>query len=65
MKQVKNMQILEFTYDTKEERNEHVKLMESQGWINSGTMKRLKPGVSILDATPEDREWFADFTKYN
>jgi len=64
MKQILHQEILEFVYDSKEERDEHVKLMVSDGWENGSRVKKLKANVSILDAKPNDYEWFADFWKY-
>ena len=65
MKQVMHQEILEFTYDTEEERDKHVEEMISQGWKNSGKVKCMKPGTSIWNSNDENNyEWFADFLKY-
>lgn len=65
MKNVTHKEILEFTYDSKEERDGHVKEMLLQGWGNSGQHKRMKPDKSVWDSKDEDSyEWFADFWKY-
>lgn len=65
MKQVMHQEILEFTYDTRDERDAHEEEMTSQGWKTSGKVKRLKNGVSIWDYDNKDNyEWFADFWKY-
>lgn len=65
MKRVKHQEIMEFTYSTKEEREEHVKSMVVNGWEDSGTMSRLKKGKSIYDLhAEENREWFARFQKF-
>jgi len=64
MKQIMNQEILEFVYETKEERDDHVEDMLIAGWETSGKVKRMKDGVGIMDATQDDCEWFADFWKY-
>lgn len=65
MKQIMHQEILEFTYDTREERDTHVTLMIAQGWENGGKVRRLENGVSIWDSDNKDNyEWFADFWKY-
>lgn len=65
MKQIMHQEILEFTYNTREERDMHVEVMTEQGWENSGKVKRLKNGVPIWDSDNKDNyEWFADFWKY-
>ncbi|KOS61485.1 hypothetical protein FJQ98_16405 [Lysinibacillus agricola] len=65
MKQIMHQEILEFTYNTREERDMHVEAMEAQGWENGGKVRRLKNGVSIWDSDNKDNyEWFADFWKY-
>lgn len=65
MKQVMNKVIQEFTYDTEEERAKHVEEMITQGWQNSGKVKRMKQDASIWDSSNENNyEWFADFWRY-
>lgn len=65
MKQVMHQEVLEFIYDTEEERNTHVEQMISEGWENSGRVKRMKPESSIWDSNDKDNyDWFADFWKY-
>lgn len=65
MKRVKHQIIMEYTYETREERDIHVTLMTSQGWESSGKVRRLKDGVSIWHSDDENNhEWFADFWKY-
>lgn len=65
MKQVMHQEILEFTYDSREERDNHVEEMVTQGWEVGARVKRMKIGVSIWDSHNKDNyEWFADFWKY-
>ncbi|AKO91958.1 hypothetical protein BEH_07505 [Priestia filamentosa] len=63
MKQIRSYEVKEFTYNSKTYRNYHVADMEREGWIESGQMKRLKPNVSITDATKDDYEWYAHFQR--
>ena len=66
MKKEMHKEIIVFTYDTKEERDEHVKKMEEDGWEATGQVSRLKPNISIYDAGKENsREWYAEFHKNN
>lgn len=59
---VLDLTILEYTYDTKEERDKHVAEMKSMGYENDGCSRRLKKECSIWDAKYEDSyEWFATF----
>jgi len=64
LKQINGYEIKEFTYESKTGRNYHVAEMELQGWTESGQMKRIKEGVSILKATKDDYEWYALFKRY-
>lgn len=63
MKKVSKEIIEKYTYDSREERDKHVEIMESKGWSECGRIKRLKAGVSILNATKDDYEYFAEFYK--
>lgn len=65
MKKVKEQEILEFTYDSEEEREHHVKSMVAQGWQTSDKVKRMIPGRSIWNSTEDDYEWYADFWRYH
>jgi len=60
---VKHEETIEFIYESREQREIHVKYMESQGWYAGSKIKRLKPEVSLLNATDEDREWYCEFYK--
>lgn len=64
MKQVMHQEILDFTYDTEEERTKHVEEMVLHGWENDARVKRLKPNASLWDCDKNDYEWFARFWKY-
>lgn len=61
IKQVLNLSVQEFTYDSEETREEHVAAMEKSGWTAGAKVKRLKSNVSIFNATEDDYEWFAAF----
>jgi len=63
MKRVKHNEIMEFIYDSKEQRETHINIMKSNGWEAGDRLKRLHPNVSIWGATNEDYEWFAEFWK--
>lgn len=63
MNKITHYEVSEYIYDTREEREKHVELMESQGWYNSGQLKRMKHGVSIMDARNSDYEYYGHFTR--
>lgn len=66
LKLVSHQEIKEFTYESREERDEHVELMRKDGWDDCGRVRRLKVGISIWGAenNPENYEWFAEFYRY-
>lgn len=53
----------EYFYETEKQRDEHVKTMTEQGWMNmSGATRRIvKCGVNRLKAKDEDYVWYACF----
>lgn len=61
MKKLKEMLVCEYKYDTEEERNNHVVIMESQGFESDGQIRRSNDSIM-----KENREhyWFARFFKY-
>lgn len=61
MQKLKELKVYEYKYDTEEERNEHVKIMEERGYECSGQVKRSDD--SLLKANRE-YYWFAYFSKY-
>jgi len=64
MKQITaHQEILEFTYDTEEERTKHIEEMALHGWKNGARVKRLKPNVPLWNCSEDDFEWFARFWK--
>lgn len=64
MKQVKDFTIIQFTYDTKEERDAHVLELENQGWTCTGQLSRLKNDVSIHDEhLTNSSEYFSELFK--
>lgn len=63
MKQTGSYEVKEFTYESKTKRNYHVAEMEQEGWEEDGRTKRLRDGVSIMDANKDDYEWFARFQR--
>jgi hypothetical protein len=63
IKKISHIEACEYTYGTKEEREEHIKLMEKKGWReDEGRVRILKPEVSIYDAKEDDHVWYARFT---
>lgn len=54
-----------FIYESREERDGHVLEMIRDGWEVGSQVKKLKANISILDAKPEDRDWYAIFTKFH
>lgn len=65
MKKVNGYKIVQYIYESEEERQKHVAEMEAAGWLVGINVMRRKPGVSILNATDDDYEWFGDFQKYD
>lgn len=63
MKQVNGYEVQEFIYETREERNAHVEIMEQEGWRENGSARRLKEGAHISTATKDDYEWYASFLR--
>ncbi|MBU8716594.1 hypothetical protein [Bacillus subtilis] len=59
MKKLVHYEVMEFTFETEEEREKHVEELALEGWEDIGSRKKLKDGVSILNATKEDHEWYA------
>lgn len=62
MEKLSEMTIVEYKYNSEEEREKHVKLMELSGFECSGQVRRSDN--SLLD---KDREyyWYGKFSKYN
>lgn len=63
LKLIRHYEVVEFTFESKEEREEYVKFYENGDWVDSERMKKLKDGVSIMDATENDYEWYAHLTR--
>lgn len=57
-------EVFEYTYESREERDKHVAERVEKGFIDSGKLRRLKPEVSIYDATENDYEWYSQLTRY-
>jgi hypothetical protein len=53
MKKFKETRIVEYIYDNEEEREQHVKYMESQGWECSGQVQH-----SFGSIWDDDKKWF-------
>ena len=49
----------EYKYDSEEERNNHVKLMEEKGWSCSGQVQRSDDSIYKQN---RDYYWFAKFS---
>jgi hypothetical protein len=64
MEKVSHYEIVEYTYENRNERDSHVSDLYLDGWIEEGKVKRLKNGVSLLDATENDYEWYARFIRF-
>ena len=64
MKQVNGYEVKEFTYESRTKRDYHVAEMESEGWEESGKVRRLKDGASLFNASENDYEWYALFQRY-
>ena len=65
MKKVRHYEVAEYTYETKEERDMHVATMYIDGQRDEGQRRKLKEGVSIIDATKDDYEWYACLINYH
>jgi hypothetical protein len=63
VKQVNGFEVKEFTYESRVKRDYHVAEMEQEGWTESGKVRRLKPNASLFNATENDYEWFAQFSR--
>lgn len=59
MKKVLEYTNITYHYDSKEERDEHVKVMESEGWECSG---QIRETTSIHS---KEYVWCGKFTRYN
>lgn len=58
----KHSETKEFVYPNGEIREEHITLMEQEGWYEIGPKRRLKEGVRLTDKpSAEDYEWCATF----
>lgn len=63
LKEVLDCRFREFIYKTREERKIHIKEMVAFGWEEYGSVKKLKPNISIMDAKIEDYVFSAKFIK--
>jgi hypothetical protein len=64
IKRILHQEIMEFVYESEEQRAIHIKYMEKEGWRAGSQVKRMKPDAHIMTATEDDYEWFAEFWKY-
>jgi hypothetical protein len=64
MKKVNHYEVMEYTYENKSEKDNHIADLYLEGWRDSGKIKRMKDGVSIMDATSEDYEYYAHLVRY-
>jgi hypothetical protein len=63
IKKRSHIEATEYTYDTREERESHIKQMEEAGWQeDGGKIRMLKDGASIYNPTHDDYSWYARFT---
>lgn len=60
MEKISDIQILEFKYDSEEERSKHVELMESSGYECSGQVRRSDDSMM---SSNRDYYWYAQFSK--
>jgi hypothetical protein len=60
MQKITETKIIKYTYDSEEEREQHVKWMESQGFECTGRVKRSFG--SIYEENPEYL-WYGEFYK--
>ncbi len=60
MKQISERRILEYKYDSEEDRSTHVKWMESLGFVCSGQVKRSDDSLWDDNRT---YYWYAKFEK--
>jgi hypothetical protein len=65
MKKISHYEVSEYTYDTRQERDNHIADLYEEGWRDEGKIRKLKDNVSIMDAQPEDYEWYARLMKFN
>lgn len=64
MKQVAGYAYLAFHYDSQEEREEHIKKMEQEGFSAGSKVKEFTGKLSIDDTSdPKNYVPYADFTK--
>lgn len=63
MRKISHIEACEYIYETKEEREDHIKLMEERGWHEDGGKARiLKDGTNAFYPTSEDYVWYARFS---
>ncbi len=60
MEKISDIQILEFKYESREERGKHVKLMESNGYECSGQVERSNDPIM---SNNRNYYWYAKFSK--
>lgn len=66
MKKISHQENVEYTYESEEERSEHINFMTMpiNGWNVGSRSMRIKDGVHIMNATEEDYEWYAEFWRF-
>lgn len=66
MNKISSQSIEIYTYETEEEREDHVKFMEMHGWVDSGKRKQFT-GKLLIDNTknPDNYTWYAEFYRNN
>lgn len=62
MEKISEYVTIEYKYDSKEEREKHVKDMESQGYDCSGQVRKTDGSTWTGNA---ETYWYAKFGKYN
>jgi hypothetical protein len=65
MKKINNYEVVEYTYGTIEERDNHVEALSKEGWVDNGKVRRMKVNSCIMSATDNDYEYYAHLIKYS
>jgi len=64
IKKVSDYQVVSFVYKNQELRDAHVDMMEKEGWVSTGQIKRLKEGIDPLAVAELKDEHYEPFAKF-
>lgn len=64
MKKITSVIYEKYIYDSEEERAEHVKKMEAEGWVNNGKLREFT-GRLLIDSLDDEKnyQWIGEFSK--